>query len=301
MSEKHKIYIEECGNPNGEPIIYLHGGPGGGCGKKARRFFDPEYYYIILFDQRGCGRSKPFLELEENTILELIEDIEKIRKHIGIEKFNIFSGSFGSALAVLYAIKYKERVKTLILQGIFLGREEDISWFFEEGLSEIYPDEFEKFSFPTKYIKDFKNLSPFKQYIEVLLSTEDINLRNKVAKAWSNYELKVTETGIEVSDKIEKHDISIAVLQAHYFKNRLNWLEENYILKNAHKIADIPCYMAHGRFDFNARLGGAYELIKILKNCKFEIVEGVGHSPFTKKMSEILIGFTEEIKRKNKD
>lgn len=299
VSDVHKIYIEECGNPKGEAIIFLHGGPGAGCGKKARRFFDPEYYHIILFDQRGCGRSKPFIELRENTILELVEDIEKIRKHIGIEKFNIFSGSFGSALAVLYAIKYKQRVKTLILQGIFLGRKEDISWFFEKGLSEIYSDEFEKFCLPL-LDKNKEKSSIFSEYIKILLTTQNIDLRNKIAKAWSNYELRVTETDMQVSDELGKHDISLAVLQAHYFKNKEKWLTDNYILENAHKIADIPCYMAHGRFDFNSRLSGGYKLSKILKNCEFKIVEGVGHSPYTKKMSEVLIGFCEKLKNDNR-
>lgn len=292
VSDIHSIYVEECGNPNGEPIMFLHGGPGAGVGKKARRFFDPEYYHIILFDQRACGRSTPFVELRENTIFDLVEDIEKIRKHIGVEKLNLFGGSFGSTLALMYSFKYKERVSSLILQGIFLAREEDIKWFFESGLSEIYPDEFEKFK---NYIPVEEQNNLLDAYVKRLFSSDE-ELRNKTAKIWSNYELKVIESEMQISDILGKHDISLALLEAHYFINKMHWLEDNYILDNAHKISDIPCYMAHGRFDFNARLSGAYELAKIMKNCKFEIVEGVGHSPYTEKMSEILIGFIEELK-----
>ncbi len=293
VSEIHEIYVEECGNPEGEAIIFLHGGPGAGCGRKARRFFDPEHYHIILFDQRGCGRSKPFLELKDNTIFHLVEDIEKIRKHIGVEKLNIFSGSFGATLAMMYSFKYKQRVKSLILQGIFLGRNEDIKWFFERGLSEIYPDEFEK----------FKNHIPKNEQEDLLtaytkrLFSENIEIRNKAAKIWSNYELIVMESDMKVSEELGKHDISLALLEAHYFINRMHWGEDNYILNNAYKISDIPCYIAHGRFDFNSRLSASYELKKIMKNSKMCVVEGVGHSPFTKQMSEVLIGFTEEIKK----
>ncbi len=292
VSKIHKIYVEECGNPEGEPIIFLHGGPGAGCGKKARRFFDPEYYHIILFDQRGCGRSLPFVELRENTIFDLVEDIEKIRKYIGIEKFNIFSGSFGSMLALIYSLKYKARVKSLILQGVFLGRGEDINWFFEKGLSEIYVDEYEKFK---NYIPVEEQNNLMEAYSKRFFS-ENEKIRNEAAKVWSDYELRVMESDMKVSEEIGKHDISLALLEAHYFMNKECWLEDNYILENVHKISDIPCYIAHGRFDFNARLSSSYQLSKIMKNCKLEIVEGVGHSPYTQKMTEVLIGFTEELK-----
>ena len=142
VSDIHSIYVEECGNPNGEPIIFLHGGPGAGFGKKARRFFDPKYYHIILFDQRGCGRSIPFLELKENNIFYSVEDMEKIRLHIGIDKWTIFAGSYGSTLGLTYAIHYPEKVKRMVLQGIFLANEDDVKWYFQKGISEIYPAEF---------------------------------------------------------------------------------------------------------------------------------------------------------------
>ena len=145
VSDIHSIYVEECGNPNGEPIIFLHGGPGAGCGKKARRFFDPEYYHIILFDQRGCGRSLPFVELKENNIFYSVEDMEKIRLYIGIDKWTIFAGSYGSTLGLTYAIHHPERVKRMVLQGIFLANESDVKWYFQEGISEIYPAEFKVF------------------------------------------------------------------------------------------------------------------------------------------------------------
>lgn len=296
----HNIYVEECGNPNGKTIIFLHGGPGAGCGKKARRFFDPKFYHIILFDQRGCGRSEPFLSLENNNIFELVEDMEKIRKYLNIEKWILFGGSFGGLLALMYALKYKENVESMILQGTFLSRQEDIDWFFkDDGLAKIYPDEF-------KILKNHIPLQEQNNLIEAYYKrffSDNLSIRDKAAKIWSNFELRVMESDniIDTSEKVEKHDLSLALIEAHYFHNKMEWEDDNYILNRINKIKNIPCYVVHGRFDVNSRLSSSYELAEKFENCKFIIVEGTGHSPFTKKMSNVLINILENIKKEDKN
>lgn len=298
VDDTHSIYVEECGNPNGEAVVFLHGGPGAGCGKKARRFFDPEYYHIILFDQRGCGRSKPFLCVKNNTIFHLVEDMEKIRKHIGIEKWLLFGGSFGSTLALTYAFHYPERVKKMFLQGICLSNREDLLWFFQRGgLSEIYPEVFKKFE---DFIPKEEQVNMLEAYYKRIHLFNDEELKRKACKVWSDYELRVMESEMPpINPEILPHDLSLALIETHYFYNKMHWDDNNYILNNAHKIKNIPCAIAHGRLDFNCRIYSAFKLIENLENYKLEVVEGAGHSPFTEKMSKVLIKFLEEYKEEN--
>lgn len=298
IDDTHSIYVEECGNPNGEAIVFLHGGPGAGCGKKARRFFDPEFYHIILFDQRGCGRSKPFLCVENNTIFHLVEDMEKIRKHIGIEKWLLFGGSFGSTLALTYAFHYPERVKKMFLQGVCLSNREDLLWFFQRGgLSEIYPEIFKKFE---DFIPKNEQNNMLEAYYKRIHLSDDEELKRNACKVWSDYELRVMESEMPpINPEILPHDLSLALIETHYFYNKMHWDENNYILNNAHKIKNIPCSIAHGRLDFNCRLYSAFKLAENLKNYELVVVEGAGHSPFTEKMSKVLIKFLEEYKEEN--
>ncbi|MDO4690263.1 MAG: prolyl aminopeptidase [Fusobacterium sp.] len=298
VDSTHSIYVEECGNPNGEAIVFLHGGPGAGCGKKARRFFDPEFYHIILFDQRGCGRSKPFLCVENNTIFHLVEDMEKIRKHIGLEKWLLFGGSFGSTLALTYAFHHPERVKKMFLQGICLSNREDLLWFFQKGgLSEIYPDEFKKFE---SFIPVEERENMLKAYYKRIHLNEDEESRKTACKIWSDYELRVMESEMPpINPEILPHDLSLALIETHYFYNEMHWKDNNYILNNANKIKNIPCSIAHGRLDFNCRLYSAFKLTEKLENFELVVVEGAGHSPFSDKMSKVLIKFLEEYKVEN--
>ncbi|WP_022819009.1 prolyl aminopeptidase [Fusobacterium russii] len=298
VDDTHSIYVEECGNPNGEAIVFLHGGPGAGCGKKARRFFDPEFYHIILFDQRGCGRSKPFLCVENNTIFHLVEDMEKIRKHIGIEKWLLFGGSFGSTLALTYAFHHPERVKKMFLQGICLSNKEDLLWFFQRGgLSEIYPEVFKKFE---DFIPKDEQTNMLEAYYKRIHLSDNEELKRNACKVWSDYELRVMESEMPpINPEILPHDLSLALIETHYFYNKMHWDDNNYILNNAHKIKDIPCSIAHGRLDFNCRLYSAFKLIEKLENYELVVVEGAGHSPFTEKMSKVLIKFLEEYKEEN--
>lgn len=298
VDDIHSIYVEECGNPNGEAIVFLHGGPGAGCGKKARRFFDPEFYHIILFDQRGCGRSKPFLCVENNTIFHLVEDMEKIRKHIGLEKWLLFGGSFGSTLALTYAFHHPERVKKMFLQGICLSNKEDLLWFFQRGgLSEIYPEVFKKFE---DFIPRNEQNNMLEAYYKRIHLSNDEELKRNACKVWSDYELRVMESEMPpINPEILPHDLSLALIETHYFYNKMHWNENNYILNNTHKIKNIPCSIAHGRLDFNCRLYSAFKLVENLVNYELVVVEGAGHSPFTEKMSKALIKFLEEYKEEN--
>ncbi|MCY7007389.1 prolyl aminopeptidase [Fusobacterium simiae] len=295
VSDVHSIYVEECGNPNGEPIIFLHGGPGAGFGKKARRFFDPEYYHIILFDQRGCGKSIPFLETKENNIFYSIKDMEKIKLHIGIDKWTIFAGSFGTTVALTYAIHYPEKVKKMILQGILLATESDLNWYFQEGISEIYPSEFKIFK---EFIPKEEQSNLLEAYYKRFFS-DDINLRNEAVKIWSRFQLRTMESEniMSLDEEIQDSEISLALIEAHYFYNNMFWEDKNYILNRVEKIKDIPIQIAHGRFDLNARVVSAYKLSEKLNNYELIIVEGVGHSPFTEKMSRVLIKFLEDTKK----
>lgn len=294
VSDIHSIYVEECGNPNGEPIIFLHGGPGAGFGKKVRRFFDPEYYHIILFDQRACGKSLPFLETKENNIFYSIQDIEKIRIHIGAEKWSVFANSFGTTLALTYAIHYPEKVNKMLLQGIFLATESDFNWYFQKGISDIYPIEFKKFrDFIPKEEQDNLLEAYYKRFF-----SDDITLRNEAAKIWSRLQFRTMESEniLSLDEEVQDSEISLALLEAHYYYNNMFWEDKNYILNRVEKIKNIPIKLVHGRFDLNTRLISAYKLYEKLDNCEFEIVEGVGHSPFTEKMSKVLIRLLNEMK-----
>ena len=262
--------------------------------KKLEDFFDPKYYHIILFDQRGCGRSIPFLELKENNIFYSVEDMEKIRLHIGIDKWTIFAGSYGSTLGLTYAIHYPEKVKRMVLQGIFLANEDDVKWYFQKGISEIYPAEF-------KIFKDFIPIDEQDNLLEAYhkrFFSDNIKVRNEAIKIWSRFELRTMESEFTwpSEEEVQDYEISLALIEAHYFYNKMFWNDSEYILNRAEIIKDIPIQIAHGRFDLNTRVISAYKLSEKLNNCELVIVEGVGHSPFTEKMSKVLIKFLEDIK-----
>ncbi len=294
VSELHTIYVEECGNPDGEPVVFLHGGPGGSISEKSRRFFDPNYYRVILFDQRGCGKSTPFAELKENDIFHLVEDMEKIREYLNLSKWYVFGGSFGSTLALTYAIAYPKRVKSLILRGIFLGRDEDIKWLYQEGASYLFPDVFEPFK---EHIEEHKQTDLVSAYYEKL-TDKDENVRKAAAKKWSDWEgsivtlLPPTDLGKDCTQQ----DVSLARLECHYFANHMSWEDDNYILNRVQKIQDIPTYIVHGRYDVDCRPSGAYELHKRLAKSVLTFVDAAGHSPYEEGIMNRLLEIMEELK-----
>lgn len=223
--------------------------------------------------------------------------MEKIRLHIGIDKWTIFAGSYGSTLGLTYAIHYPEKVKRMVLQGIFLANEDDVKWYFQKGISEIYPAEFKIFK---DFIPKDEQEDLLKAYHKRFFSN-DIKLRNEAIKIWSRFELRTMESEFTwfSEDEVQDYEISLALIEAHYFYNKMFWDDGDYILNRVEKIKNIPIQIAHGRFDLNTRVISAYKLSEKLNNCELIIVEGVGHSPFTKKMSEVLIKFLEDIKEIN--
>lgn len=326
VSDIHELYIEERGNPQGIPVVYLHGGPGGSIGEDSARFFDPTYYRVILFDQRGCGKSTPFAELRENDMFALTHDVEKIRQFLNIESWHVFGGSFGSTLALTYAINYPERCKSLVLRGIFLGREDDIYWLSQAGASYYYP---EQFKFYRDLIPPAKRHDLVRAYYEIFTG-DDSTLQAIAAKRWSSWEYSViflesrlTDLPSE-ADQASPEDVALARLECHYFVNKMFWslfaadaeqgagagdnqsasaseagvaamADDQYILNNCDKIKDIPTYIVHGRYDMDCRPSGAYTLHTQLPKSKLWFTHA-GHSSSEIETREKLVQIMDELK-----
>ncbi|WP_150467855.1 prolyl aminopeptidase [Francisella sp. SYW-9] len=277
VSEIHTIYFEECGNPTGKPVVFIHGGPGGGISPGARQYFNPEKYRIILVDQRGCGKSTPFAELRENTTSDLINDFEKIRSKLGIDKWMIFGGSWGSTLGLAYAQAHPEVVTELVLRGIFLGRRKEISWLYQHGASEVFPDMWEQYIAPIPE----KDRGDFISAYHTLLTGDDEELKRKAAIAWSVWEGSTSKLYIdqESVDRFSDEDFSLAFarIENHFFKNQL-FLEEAQLLKNAHKIRNIPGIIVQGRYDMVCPTASAWDLHKAWPEARLEIIPDAGHS-----------------------
>lgn len=290
----HTLYLEESGNPQGIPVLFLHGGPGGGTSPEHRRFFDPMLYRIILFDQRGAGQSKPHAELNSNTSQDLVSDIEKIRQHLKIDRFVLFGGSWGSTLALLYAETYPERVLELILRGIFLCRKEDLDWFYQAGgASRLFPDAWENMiSILTP--KEQKHI--IQSYYERLTSTDEIG-RLAAAKAWSHWEgicSNLIPNQNTVDYFTEPHTaLSIARIETHYFINQA-FLAKDQLLKNADKLKNIPGTIIHGRYDVVCPLDNAFALHKCWPISQLQIIPDAGHSAFEPNISKALVLATQQ-------
>ena len=277
VSDIHKIYWERSGNPNGKKILVIHGGPGGGSQPRYRRYFDPEKFDIIQFDQRGCGKSVPFSELRENTTIDLVNDIEKLRHLFNIDSWNLYGGSWGSTLALIYSIKYPSRVKSLILRGIFLCRTFELNWFYQYGASEIFPDEYEKYISVIPKNERSDLIKSFYKY----LTSENKDIRQKAALAWTNWELSTSHL-IKKNFELQNNSKNLfsdafARIECHYFINKI-FLEENFILNNIDKLDQIPVKIIQGRYDVVCPLRSAWDLNKSLKKSELSIVNNAGHA-----------------------
>ena len=289
VSDIHEIYYEQCGNPDGIPIVYVHGGPGGGSGELARRFFDKDKYRIIIFDQRGCGRSKPFVELRENTTFDLVEDMEKLRKKLNVESWILFGGSWGTALSLVYAINYSEYVSGMILRGIFLARQEDVDWLYCGGAGYYFPQEFEKY---ISILNEEEKKDIIGSYMKYL-GSNDMKVVSYYAKYWNDWETScVALYKREIPKEVTDYDIAIARMECHYFYNKSFLPEDNYILNNIDKIKGIRTMICHGRYDIDCRPSGAYELYKKMYNCELVFVDASGHSSLEPAIASQLIEFT---------
>ncbi len=278
VDTEHTLYYEQVGNPKGQPVVFLHGGPGGGLSDEYRRYFDPLKWRVILFDQRGCGRSKPFARLEGNTTWDLVKDIEKLRKHFSIDSWSVFGGSWGSTLALAYAQSHPLSCNHLFLRGIFLLRKKEIDWFYKEGASRLFPDFWEKYLSP---LTEEERKDPLPAYYKILSQGPSAK-RLEAAKAWSTWEaatskLKVNSNLIEdFAD--DDFATAFARIECHYFINKGFFEDENQLLDGVKKIKHIPTVIVHGRYDVVCPLESAWELHKRWPEANFKIIEDAGHS-----------------------
>ncbi len=294
VSEIHSLSYSQYGAKDGVPVIFLHGGPGGGCIPVASQYFDPKYYRVVLFDQRGAGKSEPHGEMKENTSQELVQDIERLRDHLGISKWHVFGGSWGSTLALLYAIAHPDKVKSLVLRGIFLGRQKEIDWIYEEGgASKFYPQEFERYQ---NFIPEAEQSSLVTSYSKRLFG-DDKDLMLKAAHEWSRWECTLVNVFPKAYSMSDNDAISMARAECHYFVNKLFLDDENYILNNINKIVDIPCTIVQGRFDMDCPPFSAYDLHKVLPKSILRIVQLAGHSSMEPGLIDGLVTATEEHKK----
>ena len=293
VSSLHTLWIEECGNPHGIPVVFLHGGPGAACESFQRRFFDPQQYRIILFDQRGCGRSTPHAELQENTTQHLIADIETIREYLKIEKWLVFGGSWGSTLAIAYAEAHNDRISGLILRGIFLCRRRDIQWFYQDGASYIFPDLWQDY---IKVINEDERENLVCAFYKRLTS-DDVDVRVQAARAWSVWEGSTSNLVSKPSVLNHFADLhtalSLARIECHYFVND-SFLTENQLLNEAKNLKEIPGVIVHGRYDVVCPIEQAYALHQVWPNAEFIIAPCSGHSATENEIVSALVGATQK-------
>jgi proline iminopeptidase len=287
----HVLYVEESGNPEGIPVLFVHGGPGAGCGARNRCFFDPERYHIILFDQRGAGQSTPHAELGLNNTQALIADMEIIRQRLEIEQWILFGGSWGSTLSLLYAQVHSRRVLAMVLRGIFLARQCDIDWLFQAGASRLFPDYWEDYVRP---VGD-QHSGDFVTAYYALLTGDNEVARMAAAKAWSGWEARCAtlRPSLEVVEHfIDPHiALALARIEAHYFVNQ-SFIDENQILAAVEKLDGIPGTIVHGRYDAVCPLDNAFELHRRWKQSELHIVRDAGHAASEPGITDALIRAT---------
>ena len=277
VSELHEIYFEEYGNPKGKPAVYLHGGPGGGSNPSQAEFFHPQKYRAILFDQRGCGKSTPHAELRDNTTWDLVADMEQLRAHLGIDKWQICGGSWGSSLALAYAQTHPDRVSEIILRGIFTLRRAELKWFYQEGASWIYPDVWERFIAPIPPPERDDLIRAYHRR----LTGDDKEEQLKCAQAWSSWE--GATLSLMQDDKREgdftrpEFALPFARIECHYFINGGFFSPEDQLIRNAEKIRHIPAVIVQGRYDVVTPMQTAWELHRAWPEAEFKIVQNAGH------------------------
>ncbi len=297
VSPVHDLYFEESGNPKGKPVVFLHGGPGGGTEPKHRRYFDPATYRIVLFDQRGCGRSTPFASLEENTTWDLVADIEKLRVHLGIESWQVFGGSWGSTLALAYAETHPERVTELVLRGIFLLRPEEIRWFYQDGASWIFPDAWEAYR---DHIPEAERGDMLRAYYKRLTSPDRAEQR-AAAKVWSVWEGRtsclVPNAELIARTGGDEFALAFARIEAHYFVHDGWLLGERALLRNVDRLRKIPAVIVQGRYDVVCPAKSAWDLHAAWPESDLRIVPDAGHAASEPGIVHELVSATDRFRR----
>lgn len=280
VSDVHTLYYEQCGNPAGKPVVFLHGGPGGGCNARSRRFFDPSIYRIVLFDQRGCGRSRPHASLEANTTWDLVDDIERLRTHLGIDRWQVFGGSWGSTLALTYAQAFPARVSELVLRGIFMLRHQEIAWFYQSGASNLFPDAWETYvaAIPPEE-RDDMVAAYYRR-----LTDPDGNVQRAAARAWSVWEASTsflhTNPNARAAFSNDEFALAFARIECHYFIHRGFFERDDELLRGVDRIRHIPAVIVHGRYDVVCPLRNAWDLHRAWPEADLRIVPDAGHSAF---------------------
>ncbi len=280
VSPLHNVYFEQCGNPQGKPVVFLHGGPGAGCNAKCRRFFDPARYRIVLFDQRGCARSTPHAELTDNTTWDLVADIERLREHLHIERWQVFGGSWGSTLALAYAQTHPQRVTELVLRGIFLLRRWELEWFYQQGCDAIFPDAWECFLAPIPAVERADLISAYHRR----LTSPDPATRLAAAKAWSIWEgstifLQQDPAHI-ASTGADEFALAFARIECHYFVHGGFFDADDQLLRNVDKLKNLPAVIVQGRYDVVCPVRSAWDLHRAWPEADLRIVADAGHSAF---------------------
>ena len=294
VSVLHTIHYEQCGHPEGKPVVFLHGGPGGGSEPHYRRYFDPKIWRVVLFDQRGCGKSTPYAELRENTTWDLVEDIEKLRRHLKIDKWVVFGGSWGSTLSLAYSEKHPDVCTGLILRGIFMLRREELLWFYQRGTSFLYPDAWEKYLAP---IPEEERGDLMAAYYKRLTS-DDEEVRIEAARAWSVWEGSTSKLHQDpkLIEKFDKPQMAVAFarIECHYFVNKGFFECDDQLLRDIDHIRHLPGVIVHGRYDVVCPAKNAWDLHKAWPEAEFKLVPCAGHSMTEPGIRDALLEATEK-------
>ena len=290
----HQVFYEECGNPHGKPCVILHGGPGGAINPTMRRFFDPAKWRMALFDQRGCGKSQPNASLDDNTTWSLIEDIERLREQLGVETWCVFGGSWGSTLALAYAIKHPERVESLVLRGVFLLTKRELAWFYQDGASMMFPDAWARFCAPIPPAERGDMMGAYHKR----LTHPDRRVQAEAAAAWSQWEGDtISIRGPEARpSKFNEIDFAIAFarIESHFFVNGGFFPQEDWLIANADKLAKIPGWIVQGRFDVVTPMESAWRLKTAWPAARFEVVWDAGHASTVPGIVDALVRATDQ-------
>ncbi len=296
VSEIHELYVEQSGNPEGIPAVFVHGGPGGGTEPDQRRFFDPARYRIVLFDQRGCGKSTPHACLEENTTWDLVADMERIREHLGVERWLVFGGSWGSTLALAYAESHPDRVTALVLRGIFMLRPHELHWFYQEGASFIFPDRWEAFTAPIPEDERGDLMAAYRRR----LTGDDEGERLRCAQAWSTWEAGTVRLipDQKLVDEFEQpeHALAFARIENHYFVNGGFFRHPDQLLDDVDRIRHIPAVIVQGRYDMCCPAITAWDLHRRWPEADFHIVPDAGHAAMEPGTRSLLVEATDRFR-----
>ena len=293
VDERHRLYYEQCGNPQGKPVVLLHGGPGAGCSPRMRQFHDPAKYRIILFDQRGSGRSTPHADLVDNTTWHLVADIETLRETLGIERWQVFGGSWGSTLALAYAQTHPHRVTELVLRGIFMLRRWELEWFYQEGASRLFPEAWQQYLAAIPPVERHDLISAFHRR----LTSEDEATRLAAARAWSVWEGATSflhyDPGFTAAHEEPEFALAFARIENHYFVHSGFFEVDDQLLRDAPRIAHIPTFIVHGRYDVVCPVQNAWDLKQALPQAELAITAASGHSAFEAENVDALVRATD--------